>query len=360
MGRNSRLFSADSQESILLDVLRHELGNALCGLSGVTDLLRASGLTADQERWLDVIEQSGRQMRRLVEMSACVRSYPDGVAQGPSGRLNGIELLEQVVCSRFLSAKNNQMRLLLCIAADLPVAWRSDACLLRQLLDNLLGNAVKFADGGDVIISARPARAGPESTLVLSVRDHGPGISRDQEQHVFDAYGRVVSDTGQPPPGQGLGLFICRHIVRALQGKIELRHPRGGGVEFRVRLPAALNFDENRRFSATTGKGLRCRLDLDGALQKSVALLLDRLSVPWKKVEPQNQGWRREGAASRNGVNDAAWPVIIREAQSGDGILLLQPGPDASELRQRLPGPILESTLREALQALQCRALHLR
>jgi anti-sigma regulatory factor (Ser/Thr protein kinase) len=360
MGQNSRLFSADSQESILLDVLRHELGNALCGLSGVTGLLRTSGLSADQERWLDVIEQSGRQMRRLVEMSVCVRSIPDGVALGPAGRLNGIELLEQAVCSRFLTAQNKQMRLLLCVAADLPVAWRSDACLLRQLLDNLLGNAVKFGDGGDVIISARPAREGPESTLMLSVRDHGPGISRDQAKRVFEAYGRAVSDTGRQPPGQGLGLFICRHIVQALQGTIELRHPRGGGAEFCVRLPAVLRCDDTPQFSEAPGKGLRCRLELDGALQKSVALMLDRLSVPWEKVEPPNRRRRREEAASQNGVNGAAWPVIIREAQSGDGILLLRPGPDASEFRQRLPGPILESTLREALQALQCRALQLR
>lgn len=357
MGQNSRSFSADSRESILLDVLRHELGNALCGLSGVTGLLRTSGLSADQERWLDVIEQSGRQMRRLVDMSACVRSLPDGAAQGSAGRLNGIELLEQVVCSRFPSAKIQRMRLLLHVSAELPVAWRSDACLLRQLLDNLLSNAIKFGDGGDVIISARTARDGPEGTLVLSVRDHGPGISRDQEQRVFDAYARAVNGTGRQPPGQGLGLFVCRHIVQALNGTIELRHPRSGGVEFRVCLPAVLHCAEARYSPEDPGNGLRCRLDLDGALRKSVAMLLDRLGVPWERARPLDRGRVREETAGCAEVNDAARAVTIREAKTGDGIVLLGPGPEAGEFRQRLPGPVLESTLRDALRGLQRRTL---
>jgi signal transduction histidine kinase len=211
--------------------LRHELLNVLQGMAGVTRQLQLSGLTSEQKMWLEAMQRSVDQADYLVRAAAPWEK--GGVAEsGPSRRFNGKVLLEQALLAHMNAAREKGLSLKLSVAPGLPIRWRGDACLVRQLLDNLLGNAVKFTTRGEVRLSARLER---DATVVLTVADTGPGIPEPERELVFRA--RERGSGGRDQPGCGLGLWLSRRIATRLGGEICCHAAPGGGAEFSVSLP---------------------------------------------------------------------------------------------------------------------------
>jgi signal transduction histidine kinase len=118
------------------------------------------------------------------------------------------------------------------VEAPLPPI-RGDRERLRQVLVNLVGNAVKYTVAGDEV----EIRAGADNGYVtISVTDSGPGISPEEQRIIFDKFGRAAA--GGSKPGAGLGLFIARSITEAHGGSIDVESQKGAGATFTVRLPA--------------------------------------------------------------------------------------------------------------------------
>jgi len=338
----------DSNPRIIADQdmaeLSHELGNVLNGLLGMAQLVRESALTAEQDQWLGAIEQSGQQLRRLVE---AFRPHCDCSVVDPdpgANRIDGIELLEQVTLSHTPAALDGGNRLLLIVEPDLPRIWQCDPCGLRQLLDNLLGNALKFTHSGDVQLEVRVRPCGTDgpSTLALTVTDTGPGIDAEVAHRMFRAYERGFEGVRDAPPGRGLGLYICRRIAQALGGEIAWTTPAGGGARFEIRLPGALVCAAaSRHPPSRILRSVCCRLELSGPMLRAVAGCLNRLGVPWQ-VAAQ--------AEDRGGLPEAACvlQIPVSEIQT-DGThpgpqLLLQRSAETGGPRTLL-GPPLESNL---------------
>jgi hypothetical protein len=262
-------------------MLGHELDNVLNGLLGMTRLLRESGLSQEQDRWSRAIEQSGWQLRQLV---STFRSGPAPADRGPALRIlpvDAIDLLEQVLISHAPAAAVNGNRLLLTVEPDVPGIWHCDPCRLRQVIDNLLGNAIKFTAGGEVRVHAARARQGSDR-LRLSVVDSGPGIGPAAGKRIFEAgeqgHEKIRRDFG----GSGLGLFICRSVVAAMGGTLHWSTPACGGARFEARLPGMLR--EEEAVSARAPSLLRevnCVLQLREPVRGSVAGWLARLGVRW-------------------------------------------------------------------------------
>ena len=329
-------------------VLGHELDNVLNGLLGINRLLLESGLSPEQERWSRAIELSGRQLRRLV-----LAYRTDGEASGEGGSkpnaacvskpLDGIELLEQaILCQAPLAARHGN-RLVLTVEPDVPPDWRGDACRLRQLVDNLLGNANKFTDHGEIELHA--VRDRTTADLLLAVTDTGPGVDRDTAPRLFDAWARGPEPRRGAVGGSGLGLYVCRQAIEAMGGTIRLAPPPGGGARFEVRLPGLLASGEPAPL-APSGLLLRldARLDVDGALFRSLVAWLDRLGVRWcsaEKAAPPAQ--------------PRTLPVRISELPPESGragpSLLLTPldGCRPGDHARRLRGPVIGTTLGPAL-----------
>jgi len=266
--------------------LGHELGNVLNGLLGMTRLVRDSGLNAEQEYWLKAIEQSGRQLRSLVESFSHERCQPGASFHLKPADLDGIELLEHALIAHAPAARDSATRLLLTVAPGVPRYWHCDPCMLRQVLDNLLGNALKFTRAGEVMLEAViPTDSGcPPGTLRLAVRDSGPGIDAALGRRMFRAYERGPDQICDAAPGYGLGLFICRRIVHAMGGTIGWSSPAAGGARFEVTLPEVLSAVPERGALLPTRilRSVECLLDLRGALRQSVASCLTRLGVEWR------------------------------------------------------------------------------
>jgi len=329
-------------------VLGHELNNVLNGLLGINRLLLESGLNPEQERWSRAIEVSGRQLRRLV-----LAYRAEGEASGEEDcrrnagcarkSLDGIELLEQaMLCQAPLAARQNN-RLILTIDPDVPGDWLGDACRLRQLVDNLLGNANKFTDHGEVELHA--ARGDTTDELLLAVTDTGPGVDRDTVPRLFDAWARGGEPPGGAVGGSGLGLYVCREAVEAMGGAIRLVPPPGGGARFEVQVPGLLPAGEPTPLSPSGLLArLHARLDVDGVLLCSLAAWLDRLGVEHANAETGGLP-----------VRPGALPIRISElppecGQAGPSLLLTPlDGCGRNDHARRLRGPVIGATFGPAL-----------
>jgi len=225
MGQDSTAFPAEFPKIDELDVLQHELGNVLHGVACVAGLLRDSGLDAQQRGWLAAIERACDQAHALLERTLRTAvPAPD----------------EDAVLAQRGPAAQRGIPITLRWAPDLPKRWHGDPCLLRQLLDNLLQNALRHGGHGPVAVDAM---RGPKarSTLVLRVRDSGPGVA--DAERLFLPYRRGAA-TVDSTPGRGLGLFVCRRIAQGLGGEIRYVDDRAGGACFEVRLPGVLDAAE--------------------------------------------------------------------------------------------------------------------
>lgn len=282
-GQNHRRSGSRISDQSSLAILGHELGNVLHGLLGMAEILGDSGLTPDQCRWLQAIEQSGRQMASLLRSAVCdpSSSGPDIVPE--PGTVDGVDILEQIVTSHTPAARARGNRLLLNVHPKLPRFWRQDACLVRQLLDNLVGNAIKFTRSGDIVIGAEPAgmEGRNASAIRLCVTDTGPGIEKTMV--ACDAARPAACDASNAngTGDRGLGLYICRNIVTALQGRIMLSSPDCGGARFEVILPGISGGRGGRdqRFKTILLETLVCELTLEDTLGDCVANFLARLGV---------------------------------------------------------------------------------
>jgi len=262
--------------------LGHELGNVLNGLLGMTRLVRDSGLNAEQERWLRAIEQSGLQMQWLVDAFRCEALPADQSAFHRPAEFDGIDLLEQSVLANAPSAQDGFNRLMLVAGPGLTRYWTCDPCLLRQVLDNLLGNALKFTRSGEVVLEAGASGGvGGWDDLWITVTDTGPGIDKTLGSRIFAPYEQGVASMPGQSGGRGLGLFIARRIVDAMGGTISWSSPAGGGTCFEVRLPGILGRTTPEGGGLPSGilRNMRCQVDLAGPLQRSVIGCLARLGV---------------------------------------------------------------------------------
>jgi anti-sigma regulatory factor (Ser/Thr protein kinase) len=262
-------------------MLGHELRNVLNGMQGACELLSRSGLNAEQQQWLDSIHQSGHQLACLLEAAR----PRDGFTHFPFApvpvRVNGVDLLEMAIRCHTAAATSRKNLLLLNIEPDLSAWWHTDPLLLRLVLDNLLGNAIKFTRGGLIVVEVMPSGKNhlAASGVELRVSDSGPGISRQDRLTVFD-HG-VQCRNGREREGSGLGLYICRRVVAELKGEIFCESSQSEGACFRVILPAvirqkwnSISRRESRLFSRMT-----CTVTASRELCGSLESLLARLGV---------------------------------------------------------------------------------
>ena len=318
-------------------MLRHELSNVLNGFQGMACMLRDSGLDRLQEQWLEAIEAAAEQMAFLLRKGG-VHAFEGGVPDAPVGRFNGQRFLESVVAAHTPAASARGLRLLLCIDPRLPEVWRGASGPLRQMLDNLLVNALKFTGSGDVMLSAKAGRA---DMLLLSVSDDGPGVQKSERDRIFGVRERGAGSAAYP--GLGIGLAVCRDIANRLGGAIDCAAGDASGSEFKIRLPGMLGERNPRPKPATLG-GVSCELALDPGLAECISNMLERLGV----------GRHEAGAQAGDAIQIVLRPAGMADAKSRSGLILEDPD-DKKGGRVRLEPPILPSGLERALLTLALR-----
>ncbi|MBI4694132.1 MAG: response regulator [Gammaproteobacteria bacterium] len=228
--------AANRAKSIFLANMSHELRTPLNAVLGFAQIMaRDPALAATHRHELEVIDRSGRHLLALIndvlEISRIEagRTHSDVDVFDLPATLTGIA---EMVRTR---AEEKGLALVVDLGAGLPSHVRGDAAHLRQVLLNLLGNAVKFTDAGEIRLAVRRAAG----RIAFEVVDTGPGIPADERERVFEAFhqGAVGTAKGE---GTGLGLAICRNHVALMGGEIMLEPvvPHGCRFSFTLALPA--------------------------------------------------------------------------------------------------------------------------
>jgi signal transduction histidine kinase/CheY-like chemotaxis protein len=243
-----QLAEASRQKTIFVSNMSHELRtplNSVIALSGVLNRRLAKQIPDEEYGYLDVIERNGKHLLALINDILDLSRIEAGREELEIVQFDPDHLVAEVVESINPLAHQKQIELAHTPAPGLA-PMRSDAGKIRHILQNLLGNAVKFTEAGRVEISAR--QEGPE--IHITVRDTGIGIAQDQLELIFDEFKQADGSNSRRFGGSGLGLAIARKYARLLGGEITVESVLGQGSVFTLRLPLHLEQDSSARSEA--------------------------------------------------------------------------------------------------------------
>jgi signal transduction histidine kinase/ActR/RegA family two-component response regulator len=230
---------ADQAKSRFLARMSHDIRTPMNALLGANELLAETELTDEQRQYLKLSRSAGSVLHDLVSDVLDMAKIESGELSPAALPFRLREILEET-CSVFaLGAQEKGLVFHCSVNPDVPDALIGDPALLKQVLVNLIGNALKFTEQGSISLEVsrlEPDGRGQGETLAFTVRDTGPGIPKDQHEAVFEHFTRLPNP-GCKEQGTGLGLSICRLLVQALSGRIELASEPGKGSAFRVLLP---------------------------------------------------------------------------------------------------------------------------
>ncbi|PHV14056.1 hybrid sensor histidine kinase/response regulator [Janthinobacterium sp. BJB303] len=233
----SQAQAANRAKSTFLANMSHELRTPLNSVIGFSRLMAASpNMQADEKRNLDIIHRSGNHLLRLINEILELSKGEAGRLQEQAEVVALAPLLQEVMDMLGMRAEQQGMALRLdCVAV--PPAVLLDATRLRQVLLNLMSNAVKFAGGGEVVLRVRgERREGDQWMLSFAVSDTGIGIAQEDQQRIFEPF--VQADSAGPKDGTGLGLAISREFVQLMKGELTLESKPGRGATFSFSIPA--------------------------------------------------------------------------------------------------------------------------
>lgn len=227
---------ANEAKSVFLARMSHDIRTPMNGVVGMADLLLETPLDDSQREYVEIIHNSGDVLLRLLSDILDFSKIEAGKLEIHPELFDPARIVRET--TRLVATRASQKGLALSvdIPADLPERWISDSGRIRQVLMNLIENAIKFTDAGSVIVRARPSNDGAHR-LVFEVEDTGKGISQKELDAIFQPFVQAAEDQHVPDNGFGLGLSICRHLAGLLGGELKVRTTPGRGSTFSLIIP---------------------------------------------------------------------------------------------------------------------------
>ena len=292
--------AASRAKSEFLANMSHEIRTPMNAVIGYSDLLSNSVTDPQQRNYLDAIRAGSRSLLMLINDILDLSRIEAGKMRLDYSPVSVRRLLDDVRHIFDLRAREQGITLEVSVGSDMPVTMMLDETRFRQVLFNLVGNAIKFTHEGGVSVRAtvQPVKSDTEETsehqtyrLTVRVKDSGIGISDDQRERIFDAFEQQEGQNTRRYGGTGLGLAISRKLARMMGGELEVESDPGNGSVFTLTLPQV----------QATGE----QADDEGETKESERLLAQTLSM-------QERGWLREQLTADFGEE---WQAV---RESGD------------------------------------------
>lgn len=216
----------------------HELRTPMNAVIGMLDLLSSLKMSVREKEYLDTAKQAGQQLLALIDDILNFAEIDSGKLNIEVADVNLRDLVEDVVELLANQALRKNLDFGYVIEDDVPACVRADPWRIRQILINLVGNAIKFTSKGEIRIRVKSAGQTKNSPLIgFCVEDTGIGISAEAQKKIFQAFTQADSTTTKEYGGTGLGLTICRELAKLMGGEIGLVSESGRGSIFTVELP---------------------------------------------------------------------------------------------------------------------------
>nr|WP_319391249.1 ATP-binding protein [uncultured Cohaesibacter sp.] len=239
--------AASEAKSRFLATISHEMRTPLNGIIGMANLLESTPLSAEQASYSQALRQSGTALLALVNDVLDLSRIEAGKMTLSYEWSSPTRLMEDVVELLAPDAQEKGLSVASWVGANVPDKLLIDPVRVRQILVNLLGNAIKFTAEGAINLSlsleGEPIE-GEMVTLVMAVRDTGPGIAEDLHARLFEEFEQADTTRSRQHEGTGLGLAISRRLARMMDGDISLSSVAGKGSTFSLRIEAAWLNDE--------------------------------------------------------------------------------------------------------------------